>query len=139
MTNAPNHNYSNVESITIDTNGFPVIYSDKTKYFTLDQFKALLKEWYDNGKPLEIIYPLENPTYEKITDETELQQLSAYDKQIAFYGINNINTYPTDDLVKAPLKIHATYSKSNKLTIQSLEDRLASLESQVTNLQDNQI
>lgn len=81
----------------------------------------------------------QNPVYEKITDETELQQLSAYDKQVAFFGVNNINTYPTDDLVKAPLKIHATYSKSNKLTIQSLEDRLASLESQVTNLQDNQI
>ena len=81
----------------------------------------------------------QNPVYEKITDETELQQLSAYDKQVTFFGVNNINTFPTDDLVKAPLKIHATYSKSNKLTIQSLEDRLASLESQVTNLQDNQI
>lgn len=106
---------------------------------TVDELKALFKEKYESGNAIEFIYPLQTPTYEKITDETELQQLSAYDKQIAFFGINNINTYPTDDLVKAPLKIHATYSKSNKLTIQSLEDRLASLESQVTNLQDNQI
>lgn len=127
-----------------DGNLFGLLYpkdNPKAVYFnklmenkTISEVK---KWWNDNG--IELIYPLANPTYEKITDGTELQQLSAYDKQTAFFGINNINTYPTDDLVKAPLKIHATYSKSNKLTIQSLEDRLASLESQVTNLQDQQI
>lgn len=110
-----------------------------TDFATVDEFQTFLKSLYNAGTPTETIYKLATPTYEKITDETELQQLSAYDKQVAFFGINNINTLPTDDLVKAPLKIHATYSKSNKLTIQSLEDRLASLESQVTNLQDNQI
>ena len=110
-----------------------------TDFATVDEFQAFLKSLYDAGTPMETIYKLQTPTYEKITDETELQQLSAYDKQVSFFGVNNINTFPTDDLVKAPLKIHATYSKSNKLTIQSLEDRLASLESQVTNLQDNQI
>lgn len=110
-----------------------------TDFATVDEFQAFLKSLYNAGTPTETIYKLANPTYEKITDETELQQLSAYDKQVTFFGVNNINTFPTDDLVKAPLKIHATYSKSNKLTIQSLEDRLASLESQVTNLQDNQI
>lgn len=110
-----------------------------TDFATVDEFQTFLKSLYNAGTPTETIYKLATPTYEKITDETELQQLSAYDKQVSFFGVNNINTYPTDDLVKAPLKIHATYSKSNKLTIQSLEDRLASLESQVTNLQDNQI
>lgn len=124
---------------SIDIRNQKIRYNNVKTNYTLVEFKALLKEWYNNGKPLEFIYELQTPTYEKITDETELQQLSAYDKQVAFFGVNNINTFPTDDLVKAPLKIHATYSKSNKLTIQSLEDRLASLESQVTNLQDNQI
>lgn len=127
-----------------DGNSFGLLYpqvNPKAVYFNkLMENKTIgeVKKWWnDNG--IELIYPLETPTYEKIADETELAQLSAYDKQIAFFGVNNINTFPTDDLEKAPLKIHATYSKSNKLTIQSLEDRLASLESQVTNLQDNQI
>ena len=116
-----------------------VFYLCAEQFKTVDELNAWLKEKNNNSEPLEIIYPLANPTYTKITDETVLAQLKEYDKQIAFYGVNNINTYLIDDINKAPLKIHATYSKSNKLTIQSLEDRLASLESQVTNLQDNQI
>ena len=118
VADASNRNYSNVECITVDINGFPVVYSDLTKYYTLDEFKVLLKEWYDNGKPLEFIYELANPTYEKITDKTELEQLSAYDKQIAFFGINNINTFSTDDLEKAPLKLKVTYDKSNRIALQ---------------------
>lgn len=128
------------ELITTTSNSFNIaVFTSRLTDNSIDGLKKFLKSLYDAGTPMETIYKLATPTYEKITDETELEQLSAYDKQIAFYGINNINTYPTDVLVKAPLKIHATYSKSNKLTIQSLEDRLASLESQVTNLQDNQI
>lgn len=132
--------YSGIVNDGINTNNASItIKIERSVASTVDEFKAWLKSLYDAENPMEVIYELVAPIYEKITDETELAQLSAYDKQIAFFGVNNINTFPTDDLEKAPLKIHTTYSKSNKLTIQSLEDRLASLESQVTNLQDNQI
>lgn len=80
---------------------------------TLEKANQFLME-----NPVEFIYPLKPPTYEKITDETELAQLSAYDKQIAFFGINNINTYPTDNLEKAPLKLKVTYDKSNRIALQ---------------------
>lgn len=77
---------------------------------TIEDFKQYLSEIN-----CVILAKLQTPTYEKITDETELAQLKEYDKQIAFFGINNINTYPTDNLVKAPLGLKVTYDKSNRI------------------------
>lgn len=82
---------------------------------TVDELKALFKEKYESGNAIEFIYPLATPTYEKITDETVLAQLKEYDKQIAFFGVNNINTYLVDALNKGPLKLEVTYDKSNRM------------------------
>ena len=104
------------ELITTTSNSFNIaVFTSRLTDNSIDGLNQFLKSLYDAGTPMEIIYKLANPTYEKITDETELAQLSAYDKQIAFYGINNINTYPTDDLEKAPLGLKVTYDKSNRI------------------------
>ena len=123
-----------------DGNLFGLLYptdNPKTVYFNKlmeNQTIGEVKKWWaDNG--IELIYPLQTPTYEKITDETELEQLSAYDKQIAFFGINNINTYPTDNLEKAPLKLKATYDKSNRIIIERQAETITSQDKRITALE----
>ena len=76
----------------------------------VDKLKTFLDE-----NEVYVIAELATPTYEKITDETVLAQLKEYDKQIAFFGVNNINTYLVDDVNKGPLKLEVTYDKSNRM------------------------
>lgn len=117
-----------------------VIYVNKSVASTVDELKAWLKSLYEAGNPMEVIYELATPTYEKITDETELAQLAEFDKEKSFYPITNIYTYSTDKLEKAPLKIRVEYYKSNKTInakqnskLSNLEERIIALESETVN------
>ena len=130
----PENTYFSVECISYDANN-TALYICCERFKTVDEFQAILKSLYNAGTPMEIIYKLATPTYEKITDETELAQLSAYDKQIAFFGINNINTYPTDDLVKAPLGLKVTYDKSNRIIIQRQAETIENQDKRITALE----
>lgn len=54
--------------------------------------KMLLKEWYDAGTPLEIVYPLKTPQETEITDETLLSQLEALINAETYKNVTHINT-----------------------------------------------
>ena len=101
----------------------------------LSAFKAKVKELYEAGTPITFRLRIGIPIKIKITDETELAQLKEFDKQIAFYGINNINTYPTDNLEKAPLKLKATYDKSNRIIIERQAETITSQDKRITALE----
>lgn len=64
-------------------------------YSTADEFKAFLKEQYDNGKPVVVIYKLIEQTIEPLSSDNilALQNLKTYD------GISNVftnNSMPAD-------------------------------------------
>ena len=63
---------------------------------TSDGVKVLLKEWYDTGTPLEIVYPLATPVETEITDSTLIAQLEALINAETYKGISHINTSGDD-------------------------------------------
>lgn len=131
---------NDIQAIGVNKTGFLNIgLGLNSEIKTLAELQALLKEWYDNGEPLEIIYPLATSTYTKITDENQLEQLTEYDKQKSFYPVTNINTELLDDVNKAPLKVKVEYYKSNKTLNSQQSEKISDLLARVENLENNAI
>lgn len=61
-------------------------------YSSPDNFKAKIIELYANEKPLYIIYPLNEPFYEEITDETVIAQLDALENSTLYQGTTHISS-----------------------------------------------
>ena len=59
-------------------------------YDNPDNFKAKLIELYNIGNPMYIIYPLEKPFYQEITDEILIAQLDALENSTLYQNITNI-------------------------------------------------
>lgn len=59
-------------------------------YDNPDNFKAKLIELYNIGNPMYIIYPLEQPFYQEITDEILIAQLDALENSTLYQNITNI-------------------------------------------------
>ena len=74
-----------------------------------------LKELYDLGTPLEIVYKLKEPYPEEITDANLIAQLEKTLTPFSYYPVTNINSYkPTNDV--ADMEMYVEYFKSNKIT-----------------------
>lgn len=59
-------------------------------YDNPDNFKAKLIELYNIGNPMYIIYPLEKPFYQEITDEILIAQLDDLENSTLYQNITNI-------------------------------------------------
>ena len=96
---------------------------DKTK--TSD-----FKVWLGENRPC-VYYPLETPTYEKITNPTLISQLEALRKAKWFKGVNHWWT-ETNNLEP---NLKGTYKQSNNLRIKEQDERLDNLESRLALLE----
>ena len=123
---------SNYFKSTVD-NGYSVImaYENRALFYptsditTIDEFKAMLKEKYNSGKPVYIVYKLATPTIEEITDTTLISQLEELQKAHSYYEVTNINSYGSEDV--ADLVLSGKYYVSNKFRIENLEKAILSL------------
>ena len=99
---------------------------EKFNDFTLDEFKAYLAEQYANGTPLEIVYELETPVDEEITDESLIAQLEALNKVKTYKKITHIDSVTND--LRPIIKIK--YKKDLETVFNNFETRLNLLESE---------
>lgn len=113
---------SNYFKSTVD-NGYSVVmaYENRALFYptsditTVEEFKAMLKEKYDSGNPVYIVYKLAKPIYTPIKDENFIKQYRALQKAFSYYPVTNVNSYkPTVNV--ADLKLYVEYFKSNKIT-----------------------
>ncbi len=92
-------------------------------YDTIEDFTAWLKEKYNNGTPVYIVYKLATPTIEEITDTTLIAQLEALEKAHSYYEVTNINSYGSE----AEMKLSGNALMSNDIRLSKLESALLSL------------
>ncbi len=69
-----------------------VFNNNDTKMKSLDEFKNWLKNQYDNGTPVEIVYQLATPIDEEITDTTLINQLEELSKAMTYKNVTNISS-----------------------------------------------
>lgn len=124
-------NYSKKSSIqALIPNSFWVgnenirIYND-WNFTTNEEAKSKFKELYNSNKPLIFLYPLAKPTYTKITDTVLIEQLNNLRKMFSYEGTNYITVTSNSGL---PLTLKIEYTKSSKIIISRLEDRIGKLE-----------
>lgn len=102
---------------------------------TIDKANAFFAE--NNA---EVIYPLAEPTDTEITDTVLINQLNKLRKMISYEGTNYITVTSSSGL---PVTLKIEYTKSSKIIISRLEDRITKLEeavfsSEVTTVQETE-
>lgn len=79
-------------------------------YSDSPELKAKLKELYEAGDPVYVIYETTNPRRIEITDETLIEQLEALQNAEFYNGVTNINSYPSsEDVAEMPLEAHYNF------------------------------
>ena len=86
--------------------------------------QAFLKELYDNGTPIKVLYQLAEPYEEEITDTTLIKQLEDMQKAHSYYEVTNINSYSNGG---ADLVLSGNALMSNDIRLSKLESALVSL------------
>lgn len=93
---------------------------------TIDSFKARLKELYDNGTPLYVVYKLAKPIYTPIKDENFIKQYRALEKAHSYKEVTNINSYKSSEDV-ADMKVSGNALMSNDIRMSKIENAILSL------------
>lgn len=115
-------------------NGYSVVmaYENRALFYptsditTVEEFQALVKEKYDSGSPIYIVYKLANADKEEITDATLIAQLEELQKVKSYYEVTNINSYrPTEDV--AEMKLSGNALMSNDIRMSKIENAILSL------------
>ena len=88
--------------------------------------QAFLKELYDNGTPMKVLYQLAEPYAEEITDTTLIAQLEALEKTHSYYEVTNINSYKSSEDV-AEMKLSGNALMSNDIRLSKLEQGLINI------------
>lgn len=91
-----------------------------TPFTTIGEWKAYLDE-----NEVYVVFDLETPYAEEITDTTLIAQLEELQKAHSYYEVTNINSYGSEDT--APLVLSGEYIRSNKIRIENLEKAILSL------------
>lgn len=129
-----NLNNNNEEGICLHSNG--------TLYFNIHsilventaiKFKAFLKELYDAGTPLYMIYKLATPTYTKLTDEQQAQW-NKIKKMHTYEGVTNIYTINENGI--SPV-INMKYVKSPKVVEENLQAQIDKLKNSIISMGGN--
>ena len=94
-----------------------VMYVNSSIASTVEEMKAYVKNLYDNGTPLYVIYKLATPTIEEITDTTLIAQLEELQKANSYYEVTNINSYGSE----VPLVLSGNALMSNDIRLSKLE------------------
>ena len=107
-----NSDYLHLEdSSTVGQNKDGRIHFKAKEYKSADDFKALLKQWYESGKPLRIEYELAE---EKIIPYTP-EQKEAYNKIMQAIAYDDETNIICTDEIPCNLKVNAKMSKIKKL------------------------
>ena len=130
--------YKNDNIISSSTNKGISIYTSAIRIRentedTADNFKARLKELYDNGTPLEILYKLATPTYTKLTDEQQAQW-NKIKKMHTYEGVTNIYTINENGI--SPV-INMKYVKSPKVVEENLQAQIDKLKNSIISMGGN--
>lgn len=104
-----------------------VFYLSKDIFATANEFKNFVRQKYESGKPLYVIYKLENPADTEITDPVLIEQLDKLRAIFTYKGTNNF-IVTAENGQSANLKL-ITYKDGFKI----LNDKIDNLEQAILN------
>ena len=117
------------EDITVNTLGNITFSVSNNIAKTEEEFKAKLLEFYNNSRPVKIIYRLNEPELIDLTED--YPQLVEDIENI----INNMFTYEEVTHIDTPIGyMELIYTKSNKLIIKNYDDRISALEQAILSI-----
>ncbi len=102
--------------------------TDEKHCETIEEFKVLLQEWNTEENPLEIVYLLSEPIFEKITDIELIEDLEKLSETKMYEGITHIDSDSIAYLKLEYMQSNKILNQKNNEKIKNIESRLALLE-----------